>query len=84
MEKILYRAKRKSDLEWVYGYYAKVRDYLSYEYIHIIFPLGTTRYPHGEFDEHEEIIPETLECLIGNTWADCYTCNFEEEVYAHR
>lgn len=60
MGTILYRAKRKDNGEWIEGYYAKTKDYLTEKDIHVIFPEGVVRYPHGEFDEHYEIIPETL------------------------
>lgn len=60
MDMGIYRAKRKDNLEWVYGYYAKAIDYLTDEYVHVIFPTNTIRYPHGEFDDHYEVIPETV------------------------
>lgn len=69
MTSVLYRAKRKDTLKWVEGYYAKVKDYLTGEDVHVIFPQNATRYPHGEFDSHVEIIPETLCRLLD--WA-CY------------
>lgn len=72
MVSILYRAKRKDNGEWIEGYYAKAKDYLSDEDIHVIFPVDVTRFPHGEFSDHEEIIPETLGRLIGHACYDGY------------
>lgn len=53
-----------------------MKDYLTDEYVHVIFPTDTTRYPHGEFDEHYEIIPETVGRLL--TYA-CYDGYHEVE-----
>jgi hypothetical protein len=72
MDSMIYRAKRIDTNEWVYGYYAKVRDYLTDKYVHIMFPTDTVRYPHGEFDEHYEVIPETVGRLLMYTNYDGY------------
>lgn len=60
----IYRAKRKDNGEWVEGYYAKAKDYLSGKNIHVIFSLDLELYPHSEFSSYEEIIPETLGRLL--------------------
>lgn len=60
MRENLFRGKRVDNGEWVEGYYAKAKDYLSEDEIHVIFPLDLTLYPHGEFSSYEEINPETL------------------------
>lgn len=61
MRKILYRAKRKDKPdEWIEGYYARVKDYLTDADVHVIFPLDVTLYSHNEFSEYVEIIPETI------------------------
>lgn len=64
MQNGIYRAKRKDNLEWVEGYYALAKDYLSGNSIHVIFPLDLVLYPHSEFSEYYEIIPETLGRLL--------------------
>lgn len=66
MDKFLYRAKRKDNGEWIEGYHVKIQDYLSREYIHVIIPEDATLYPHGEFDEHYEVIRETIGRLLGH------------------
>lgn len=61
MSKILYRAKRKDNSEWIEGYYVKAKHYLTEEDVHVIFPDDEVDlFPHGEFSHFEEIIPETL------------------------
>lgn len=55
-----YRAKRRDNLEWIEGYYAKIHHYLSDEDIHIIIPIDAELYPHCEIAGFEEIYPETL------------------------
>jgi uncharacterized phage protein (TIGR01671 family) len=60
MREIWFKAKRKDNGKWVEGYYAKVKDYLTESDVHVIFPLDTELFPHGEFSGTEEIIPETL------------------------
>lgn len=60
MRDILFRGKRVDTGEWVYGYYAKARDIITEEDIHIIFPLDLIRFPGSEFDGHFEVIPETI------------------------
>lgn len=64
MQNGIYRAKRKDTGEWVEGYYAKPKDYLTEEYFHVIFPTDLTFYPHSEFSSYYEIIPETLGRLL--------------------
>lgn len=70
MSEILFRGKKKDTGEWVEGYYAKAKDYLSEEEIHVIFPLDLTLYPHSEFSSYEEIDPETIGRLVNDP---CYT-----------
>lgn len=66
MEKVLYRAKRKDNGEWIEGFYAKARWYLDDSEVHVIFPTDLILYPHSEFSEYEEIIPETLCRLLSH------------------
>lgn len=85
MEKILYRAKRKDNGEWVYGYYAKAVDYLTDEYVHVIIPSDTTLYSCNEFSEYHEIIPETVGRLLQHCCYDSYCENdqlFQNDVIA--
>ena len=85
MSKILYRAKRKSDGQWVKGYYAKAKYYLDDQDIHVIFPTDLTLYPHSEFSSYEEIIPETLGRLLEHPCWDGYYENpiiFQNDIIA--
>ena len=72
MVDVLYRAKRKSDGEWVVGYYAKAIHWLTEDDMHVIFPLDLTIYPHSEFSDFEEIIPETLCRLLRHVDYDAF------------
>lgn len=56
----LYKAKRKDNTEWIEGYYAKVKYYLSGKEVDIIFPLDVESYPNCEFSRYEDIYPDTL------------------------
>ena len=51
MREILFRGKRIDNGEWIEGYYTKAKDYLDEKEMHVIFP-------HSEFSEYEEVIPE--------------------------
>lgn len=61
MKEILFRAKRKSNSEWVEGYYAKAKDFNTEKEIHIIFPLTLTKLSRNDLSAYYEIIPESLE-----------------------
>lgn len=76
MDTRIYRAKRKDNSEWVDGYYAKLKHYLSDDTVHIIIPVDSQLFPHGEISYFEEIIPETLGRLIDHP---CYDSYFENE-----
>lgn len=58
MRDILFRGKRVDNGEWVEGYYAKVKNYLTEKEEHIIIPLDTTLY-------YETVDPETVGEYIG-------------------
>ena len=60
MRDILFRGKRKDNGEWIEGYYAKAKDYLSDEEVHVIFPLDLTLFPRNKFCSYVEILPETV------------------------
>lgn len=68
MREILFRGKRTDNGEWVQGYYAKAKDYMSEKEIHVIFPLDLELFPHSEFSSYEEVDPETVGQYTG--WED--------------
>lgn len=57
-----YRAKRKDNLEWIEGYYAKFKHCITDDDLHVIFPDNQTRY----LCYWTEIIPETLCRLVSD------------------
>lgn len=57
----LMQAKRKSDGKVVVGYYAKVKDYLNEEDIHIIIPETACIIPHEGINQWD-VIDETTLC----------------------
>lgn len=65
MRGILFRGKRKGNGEWIEGYYAQPTYYLDDRDFHIIFPLNFVAYPHCEFSDYEEVIPETVGRFTG-------------------
>lgn len=67
MREILFRGKRKDNGEWIEGYYAKTKDYLTEEEVHVIFPTNVALFPHGEFSGYEEVIPKTVGQYTGLT-----------------
>ena len=73
MREILFRGKRKDTGEWIEGYYVKIKDYLTEKEIHAIIPNDTYLFPHGEFSDHEEVIPETVGRLVNNPGYSNYT-----------
>lgn len=48
---IKFKAKRKDNSEWVYGYYVKVKHFLGLRYLHYIV---------DEEQNYTEVIPETV------------------------
>lgn len=73
METVLYRAKRKTDWQWVYGYYAKLKDEYNDSITHVMFPSDSVIDIDGGVYAHDVIIPETLGRLIGHADYDgCY------------
>ncbi len=53
---IKFKAKRKDNNEWVYGYYSKIKHFLGLKYLHYII---------DEKQNYVEIIPETVSQHIG-------------------
>lgn len=76
MKEILFKAKQKDNEKWIEGYYAKAKDYLTDEDVHVIFPVDLTLLPHSEFSSYVEIIPETLCRLIEHP---CYDGNCTDQ-----
>lgn len=60
MREILFRAKRKSDLEWIEGYYVKLKDRHDGTDVHLIVPTGTFEARGYDSFDYEEVIPETV------------------------
>lgn len=53
---IKFKAKRKDNNEWVYGYYSKIKHFLGLKYLHYII---------DEKQNYVEIIPETVSQYTG-------------------
>lgn len=60
MTDILFKAKKKTNGEWIEGYFVKVKWYLDGSTKFVIFPTDVCMYPHCEVSEWEEVIPETI------------------------
>jgi hypothetical protein len=61
-----YRAKRKDNFEWIEGYYAKFKCYLTDTDLHVIIPDTAMLLPYSEISHFKEIIPETLCRLVSD------------------
>lgn len=60
MTDILFKAKKKTNGEWIEGYFAKVKWYLDGSTKFVIFPTDVCMFPRCEVSEWEEVIPETI------------------------
>lgn len=65
MRDILFRGKQKNTGEWVTGYYAKVKNYLTKADVDVIFLSDCELFPRNEFCVYEEVIPETIGQFTG-------------------
>lgn len=65
MKDILFRAKRKDNNEWIYGYLIKGEDYLTNEPITAIVEENATFFPRNEIAGYELVIPETVGQFTG-------------------
>lgn len=87
MKQVLYKAKRKDTLEWIEGYYVKVRDVCSSsgEDVHLIISTDAEMYCIGEIGGMYRIHPETLCQLIPHPVYDSFQDNpniFENDILA--
>jgi hypothetical protein len=60
VDEILFRGKDVVTKEWHYGYYAKAKDYLDKDPVHVIIELECMLYPRNEFSDWDEVDPETV------------------------
>ena len=67
MCEILFRGKRKSDSEWVYGYYVQTNDFLDERKLNLIFEANSVNYPHGEIVGVHEVDPDMVGQYTGLT-----------------
>lgn len=65
MREILFRGRERTTGEWFEGHYAVAKDYLTERPIHAIFSSDLTLYPHSEFSDFEEVLPETVGQFTG-------------------
>ena len=80
MREILFRGKRRSDGEWVYGYVVKGEDYLTGESVTAIVEQNATFYPRNEIVSYEIVIPETVGEWTG--LVDCHGVKiFEGDIH---
>lgn len=60
MRKILFKAKRVDNGEWVEGYFVKAKWYLDEKEIYVIIPTDVCFFPHCEISEWHEVDSKTI------------------------